>query len=331
MKSRLPVFSSLLRLLHIYIAVKKSEKGNMFERLQKKWKVNSLQLALILCTFAIGGSATGFIGKKIMNALAINQDWLWTIVYILLITLIWPLAVIIISIPFGQFTFFKKYIRKIGNKIGIGGKSQELGAGSAEPLANDKITKPTVIRLAIFASGIGSNAARIIDHFRNHRTVKIVLIASNNSQAGVFKIAEKNEIPTLFIEKNAFFSPNSYKNELKSAKIDFIVLAGFLWQIPAVLIKEYAGKIVNIHPALLPKYGGRGMYGRFVHQAVIANKEKESGITIHYVDEIYDHGHIIFQARCSVMESDTAETLAQRIHALEYEHYPAVIEKLLVK
>jgi formyltetrahydrofolate-dependent phosphoribosylglycinamide formyltransferase len=291
----------------------------MFEQLQKKWKVNSLQLFLILCTFAIGGSATGFIGKKIMNALAINQDWLWTMVYILLITLIWPLAVIIISIPFGQFSFFSKYIRKIGNKVGIGGKNQESEAGSRE------------IRIAIFASGTGSNAAKIIDHFHHHPTIKIALIATNNAQSGVLKIAEKNDISTIFIEKNAFFGPNSCKNELKNAKIDFIILAGFLWQIPPVLIKEYAGKIVNIHPALLPKHGGKGMYGRFVHEAVIANKEKESGITIHYVDEIYDHGHIIFQAHCPVLETDTAETLAQRILTLEHEHYPAVIEKLLVK
>jgi formyltetrahydrofolate-dependent phosphoribosylglycinamide formyltransferase len=325
MERRLPVFSSLLRLPYIFCSLKKFETEIMFEQLQKKWKVNSLQLFLILCTFAIGGSATGFIGKKIMNVLAINQDWLWTLVYILLITLIWPVAVIIISIPFGQFSFFRKYIRKIGNKVGIGGKSRELESGSQELGAGSR-----EIRLAIFASGTGSNAAKIIDHFRYHPTIKIALIATNNTESGVLKIAEKSGISTVFIEKNAFFGPNSYKNELKIAKIDFIILAGFLWQIPPVLIKEYAGKIVNIHPALLPKYGGKGMYGRFVHEAVIANKEKESGITIHYVDEIYDHGHIIFQAHCPVLETDTAETLAQRVLAMEHEHYPAVIEKLLV-
>jgi formyltetrahydrofolate-dependent phosphoribosylglycinamide formyltransferase len=289
----------------------------MFEQLQKKWKVNSLQLALILCTFAIGGSATGFAGKKIMNALAIGQDWLWTLVYILLITIIWPMAVIVISIPFGQFNFFIKYIRKIGNKIGIGKSSQGSGVGSRE------------IRLAIFASGAGSNAAKIIDHFRNHPTVKIALIASNNPKSGVFEIAEKNTISTIFIDKKVFFSENSYINELKLAKIDFIILAGFLWKIPSVLIKEYPGKIVNIHPALLPKYGGKGMYGQYVHEAVIANKEKESGITIHYADELYDHGKVIFQATCPVLENDTPETLAQRIHSLEHEHYPNIIEQVL--
>ena len=296
----------------------------MFEQLQKKWKVNTLQLALILCTFAIGGSATGFAGKKIMNALAIGQDWLWTLVYILLITIIWPMAVILISIPFGQFPFFIKYIRKIGNKIGIGGKSQEPGVMSQESGVNTK-----EIRLAIFASGTGSNAAKIIDHFRGHPAVKITLIASNNPKAGVFEIAEKNHISTIFIDKKAFLGENSCINELKSAKIDFIILAGFLWKLPSLLIKEYPGKIVNIHPALLPKYGGKGMYGHYVHEAVIANKERESGITIHYADELYDHGKIIFQAICPVLETDTTETLAQRIHALEHEHYPIIIEQVL--
>lgn len=287
----------------------------MFEGLQKKWKVNGLQLTLILCTFAIGGSATGYVGKKVMNALNIQQDWLWTIIYILLITIIWPLAVIIISIPFGQYRFFIKYIKKLGNKIGIGSGSRESGVG--------------VRNLAIFASGAGSNAEKIIEHFRNHPSIKVALIVTNNAKAGVLTIAEKNRIPTLFIEKEAFFGGNSYINELKSAKIDFIVLAGFLWKIPANLIKEYPGKIVNIHPALLPRFGGKGMYGRFVHQAVTEQKEKESGISIHIVDEIYDHGEIIFQATCPVLENDTAETLAQRIHVLEHEHYPKVIEELV--
>ncbi len=296
----------------------------MFEQLQKKWKVNSLQLALILCTFAIGGSATGFAGKKIMNALAIGQDWLWTLVYILLITIIWPMAVILISIPFGQYSFFIKYIRKIGNKIGIGEKSQEPEVMSRESGVGTK-----EIRLAIFASGGGSNAAKIIDHFHSHPAVKVALIASNNPNAGAFAVAEKNHISTLFINKKVFFSENSYINELKSTKIDFIILAGFLWKLPSVLIREYPGKIVNIHPALLPKYGGKGMYGHYVHEAVIASKERESGITIHYADELYDHGKVIFQATCPVLENDTTETLAERIHALEHEHYPKIIEQVL--
>jgi formyltetrahydrofolate-dependent phosphoribosylglycinamide formyltransferase len=308
----------------------------MFERLQKKWKVGGLQLALIIATFAIGGSATGYAGKKIMNVLALQQDWLWTVVYILLITIIWPLAVIVISIPLGQFSFFLKYIRKIGGRIGLvrssesGVQSREFRVGSPEnhtSLLTPDSRLPT--NLAIFASGAGSNAQKIIDHFRNHSSVKVIIIVSNNSEAGVLKIAEKEYIPVLILEKEIFFRGDAYIKELKEKKIDFIVLAGFLWKIPESLIKEFPRKIINIHPALLPKYGGKGMYGAAVHEAVIANKEKESGITIHYVDELYDHGKIIFQARCPVLENDTAESLAQRIHALEHEHYAKVIEERL--
>ena len=307
----------------------------MFERLQKKWKVGGLQLALIISTFAIGGSVTGYAGKKIMNVLAVHQDWLWTVIYILLITIIWPLAVLVISIPFGQYSFFIKYIRKIGGRIGIVG-SRESGVGSLSD-------QPLLKKIAIFASGAGSNAQKIIEHFASSPTplhavergvittpkVSVALIVCNNPDAGVLKIAAHENIPVLLIEKEKFFKKDTYINVLKERKIDLIVLAGFLWKIPATLIKAYPEKIINIHPALLPKYGGKGMYGQAVHEAVIAAKEKESGITIHYVDELYDHGKIIFQAKCPVLENDTAETLAQRIHALEHEHYPKVIEGVL--
>lgn len=285
----------------------------MFERLQKKWKVSGLQLALILCTFAIGGSLTGFAGKKIMNLASIQQDWLWAIVYILLITIIWPLAVLLISIPFGQFPFFIKYIRKIGAKMGIG--------KSGEPALKS--------RIAIFASGAGSNAQKIIDHFRNHASIRISLIVCNNPRAGVLQIAAKENIPSLLIDKETFLNDDIYIKELQDERIDLIVLAGFLWKVPVALIKAFPEKIINIHPALLPKFGGNGMYGTAVHEAVIANKETESGITIHYVDELYDHGKIIFQAKCPVLPADTAQSLAQRIHKLEHEHYSTVIESLL--
>lgn len=184
-------------------------------------------------------------------------------------------------------------------------------------------------KIAIFASGAGSNAQKIIDHFRHSDVVRVKLIVCNKPVAGVLKIAEKERVPSLLIEKEEFFRGNAYTDELKAAGIDWIVLAGFLWKIPAALIRAFPGKIINIHPALLPKYGGKGMYGHHVHQAVIDNKEKESGITIHYVDEVYDHGQIIFQATCPVRENDTAETLAQRIHVLEHKHYPEVIGQLL--
>ena len=186
--------------------------------------------------------------------------------------------------------------------------------------------------IAIFASGAGSNAEKIIEHFaliKNSSSGRIVLIVCNKPQAGVLKIAEANNIPVLLIEKEKFFRGNGYADELKAAGIDFIVLAGFLWKISSALIKAYPKKIVNIHPALLPKYGGKGMYGMHVHEAVIANKEKESGITIHYVDEVYDHGDIIFQVQCPVLTDDTPEVLAQRIHILEHRHYPEIIKKII--
>lgn len=181
--------------------------------------------------------------------------------------------------------------------------------------------------IAVFASGAGSNAQRIIDHFRGHAEVLIALIVCNKPGAGVISIAEKEGIPSLLIEKETFFRGGGYVDKLRSMGIDFIVLAGFLWKIPDALIAAYPSKIVNIHPALLPKYGGKGMYGNFVHEAVIAAGEKESGITIHYVDGHYDNGDIIFKATCRVEPEDTADTLAAKIHQLEYEHYPKVIEK----
>jgi len=185
------------------------------------------------------------------------------------------------------------------------------------------------MNIAIFASGAGSNARRIIEHFRNHSSVKISLIVCNKPGAGVLNIAAENRVPSLIIEKEQFFRGNAYVDELKKAEIDFIVLAGFLWKVPSALIKAYPEKIINIHPALLPKYGGKGMYGSFVHEAVISAKEKESGITIHFVDELYDHGSHIFQVTCPIMPDDNAETLARRIHQLEHKYYPEVIEKLL--
>ena len=143
------------------------------------------------------------------------------------------------------------------------------------------------------------------------------------------KISAKENIPSIIIEKEKFFASDAYIKELKEREIHFIVLAGFLWKIPVALIKAFPEKIINIHPALLPKYGGKGMYGNYVHQAVIDNKESESGITIHYVDEVYDHGHIIIHTPCPVHPEDTAGTLAQRIAVLEHKHYPTVIEQVI--
>ena len=184
-------------------------------------------------------------------------------------------------------------------------------------------------QLAIFSSGAGSNAARIIDHFRFHPSIKVSLIICNKAGAGVLDIAGKEGIPVLLIEKETFFHGSAYVQELKERQIDLIVLAGFLWKIPAALVQEYKGRIINIHPALLPKHGGKGMYGRHVHAAVIGAGEKQTGITIHYVDEFYDHGQAIFQAQTAVDPGDTPETLARKVQLLEHEHFPRVIEEVI--
>jgi phosphoribosylglycinamide formyltransferase 1 len=185
------------------------------------------------------------------------------------------------------------------------------------------------INLAIFASGAGSNAQNIFNYFKSDPNINVSLIICNKINAGVLQIAKNNNSPTLLIEKDKFFNDDAYLPILQKHEINFIVLAGFLWKIPNQLIKAYPQKIVNIHPALLPKFGGKGMYGHFVHEAVLAANETQSGITIHYVDEVYDHGNIIFQASCTIAANETPQTLAQKISKLEHEHYPKIINELL--
>ncbi len=183
-------------------------------------------------------------------------------------------------------------------------------------------------QIAIFASGAGTNAEKIIQHFKNSDVAAVKMIVCNNPRAGVLKIAEQNGIRCLIVEKNKFVQ-DGYVAEMHSAKIDFIALAGFLWKVPQPLIDGYRNKIVNIHPALLPKYGGKGMYGHYVHESVLNAGEVESGITIHYVDEHYDNGDVIFQTACPVLDGDTTDSLAKRIHTLEHLHYPKIIEQAL--
>lgn len=185
------------------------------------------------------------------------------------------------------------------------------------------------VKVAIFASGAGSNAQKIITYFKENTAVNIALIVCNNPEAGVLKIADKEKVEPLLINRKRFAQEDAYLPVLREKKIDFIVLAGFLWKLPTVLVDAFSKKIINIHPALLPKYGGKGMYGHFVHEAVIAAGEKESGITIHYVDDQYDHGDVIFQAKCDVLPDDTPDTLAQKIHLLEHIHFAKVIEKVI--
>ena len=186
----------------------------------------------------------------------------------------------------------------------------------------------TKINIAIFASGTGSNTQKIIDTFKQNDLIKIALIVCNKDGAGVLQIAEKENVPAILLERKKFFE-DGYADVLKEHNIDWIVLAGFLWKIPAVLIEKFRDKIINIHPALLPGFGGKNMYGNRVHETVLKSKEIESGITIHFVDEIYDNGKIIFQAKCKVDENETTESLAKKIHELEHLHYPLIIKKLL--
>ncbi len=183
---------------------------------------------------------------------------------------------------------------------------------------------------AIFASGEGTNAENIIKYFTNDPRIKIKLVFTNRAEAGVIARAEKHKKNVQIISKDSLENKTSQIIEfLKAEKINLIILAGFLLKIPEALIKAFPDKIINVHPALLPKFGGKGMYGMHVHKAVIANKENESGITVHFVNEEYDEGKIILQEKCSVANNDTAESLAKKIHELEYVYFPKAIEKLL--
>lgn len=185
------------------------------------------------------------------------------------------------------------------------------------------------MNVAVFASGNGTNAQRIIEYFSDNPQIKIALVLSNKQDAFVLQRAQRLNVPTFCFTSAELKNTSIVQDKFKEYKIDFIVLAGFMIMVPDSLIKLFPNKIVNIHPALLPKYGGKGMYGDHVHKAVIELKEKESGISIHYVNENYDEGAIIFQAKCEITPTDTPETLAVRIHELEHKYYPEIIEKVL--
>jgi len=185
-------------------------------------------------------------------------------------------------------------------------------------------------RIALFASGSGSNVENIIRYFMNSCELEFPVVISNRSDAPVHERAKKYNIPSYYFKKNDFENGEVLKF-LQEETIDFIVLAGFLLKVPDNLLSAYPGRIINIHPALLPKFGGKGMYGSHVHEAVVASGEKESGITIHYVNENYDEGQIIFQAKCPVFPTDSPEDVARKVHALEYEHFPRVIGEVVLR
>jgi phosphoribosylglycinamide formyltransferase-1 len=188
---------------------------------------------------------------------------------------------------------------------------------------------PERLRIAILASGSGSNSQRLMEHFRDHPRAEVVLVGCDNPQAGVVRRAWDNRMPC-YLFTSSDLRQGVVQRELIGQRVDLLVLAGFLRLIPAALVQAFPKRIINIHPALLPKYGGKGMYGHHVHAAVIAAGESESGITIHYVNERYDEGEHLFQVKCPVLPNDTPDTLAARVHTLEHAHYPRVVEQLVL-
>jgi phosphoribosylglycinamide formyltransferase 1 len=186
-------------------------------------------------------------------------------------------------------------------------------------------------RLAIFASGSGTNAEAIMNHFQQHSSAKVVLLLSNNPEAFALERAKKFNVPTKVFTRQQWKESEIVLEWLAQKEVTHVILAGFLWLVPQYLIQAYPDKIINIHPALLPKFGGKGMYGMKVHESVKSTGEKETGITIHVVNQHYDEGEILFQSKCSVDESDTPATIAQKVHELEYAHFPGVIEKWIAK
>lgn len=185
--------------------------------------------------------------------------------------------------------------------------------------------------IAIFASGAGTNARKILEYFKASPSIRVGLVVSNKKQAGVLAIAAEYQVPTHLIDRGSFYGTEDLLEVLREHSVDFIVLAGFMWLAPSYLVQAFPRRIVNIHPALLPKYGGKGMYGDFVHQAVREAGESETGITIHFVDERYDEGDIIFQVSCPVDPVDSPDDIARKVHRLEHAHYPQVIERILLQ
>jgi len=184
-------------------------------------------------------------------------------------------------------------------------------------------------RIVIFASGSGSNAENLIKFFHNRENASVIQVLTNNPHAKVLDRCKKLNVSALSFNRIAFSKSEDVLNILKASQPDLIVLAGFLWKFPELILKEFPNKVINIHPALLPKYGGKGMFGMHIHDAVVSNKEPETGITIHYVNENYDEGTIIFQTKCKVLPMDSAEDVAGKIHLLEMEYFPKVVDKLL--
>lgn len=184
-------------------------------------------------------------------------------------------------------------------------------------------------KIAIFASGTGSNAEKIIEYFKNDDMVAVDLVVSNKKSAPVLQMAKSNEVDTLVVDRQSFYHSSNILDTLVEREISYLILAGFLWLIPEYLVENFPKKIINIHPALLPAYGGKGMYGMNVHRAVYNNKEKESGISIHFVNAHYDEGELIFQAKCQLLSTDTPTRIAEKVLLLEHKHFPEVIGRVI--
>ena len=282
----------------------------MLENLQKKWGVKGWQFFLILCTFAVTGTFTAWVSRGITEWIDVDKYSAgWWILKAIVLIIGYQIFILIFGFCFGQFAFFWKFEKKILTSLHI-------------------LKKEPVEKVAIFASGTGSNAEKIIIAFEGSPDIKVELVVSNKENAGVLQIAERHNIASRIIKKSVE-DETELLFHLRKKGISYLVLAGYLWKLPASLIKAYPDRIINIHPALLPKFGGKGMYGLRVHDAVIKGGEKESGITIHFVDEIYDNGEIIFQEKVLVSHDDTAETLAKKIQALEHKHFPEVIRSVI--
>jgi formyltetrahydrofolate-dependent phosphoribosylglycinamide formyltransferase len=286
----------------------------MFKRLQQKWGLSTKTFWIVFLAFGLTGTTTAFLTRYVTRWLGMdaNSEWYFRLGVRLFMLLI-GYQVILLSFGalLGQWAFFWKYEVKLLRKLKI-----------LPPEANKTL-------LAIFASGAGSNASRIMEYYHGHATISVALVVCNKSGAGVNQHAEKWGVPVLMIEKDRFFQGDAYLEVLRQHRISWVVLAGFLWKVPYQLVAAYEGKMINIHPALLPGYGGKGMYGEHVHKAVLAAGEKESGITIHLVNEHFDEGEILFQASCPVEPGDTPQTLAARIHELEHRHFAPAIEKAI--
>jgi formyltetrahydrofolate-dependent phosphoribosylglycinamide formyltransferase len=290
-----------------------SQFCGMFDRLKARWKVNSWSLFLILSTFALGGSTCARVAKWLLHSDHALNPVLWWTLYLVLVTLLWPVCVLAYSIPLGQFRFFRNYLKRIASRI-IGKKNSH----------NDSIP-----RIAAFASGTGSNVENLICSPLNKTAFDLTMVVTNKPGAPVVQLANKHHIPVFVLEKQELDNPSNLLQQLKQHQIDAIILAGYLKKITPELIKAFPNKILNIHPSLLPKYGGKDMYGSHVHNTIIEAGETFSGITIHLVNEEYDQGQILFQEKLAIAADETPDSLAKKIQLLEHQHYPNVIANYL--